>query len=545
MKRVESYIQQVTSGSVLTGKYEKLAVERYQKDLKEGIDRGLWFDKQAANKALRWFSFLRHSKGSQFQGSTFELEGWQAFIVANLFGWKRSNGTRRFSKGYVSVAKKNGKSTFAGGIGLYMLRGDGESRAEIYSAATTRDQAKIVWEEAKNMVKVSPGLMQHFSLAANSIYDELSGSYFKPLSADYDKQDGINPHFAIVDEYHAHKTDGMVDNIQSATVARTQPLILFITTAGFQRTFPCYEEEQVCKKILEGILEQDDKFAMIFALDEGDDWEDPTLWRKANPNLDVSLSLNKLMDEYKNAKNNNRKIVNFQTKNLNMWVDSSITWIKHKDWIRCSQGFDKQRLIGRRCWGGLDLAAHVDFNALSLVFEEDPDGFIDIIVFFWIPEGKMDTDTDRVDYRTWKRDGWFFTTPGNVIDIDSQVHDILKIINDYQVETIAFDPARAYHGVTQALQEEGINMVEYRQRTVDMDAPTRELEKLVLSEKLRHEGSPVMAWMISNVEIFADSSGNIKPSKGKSREKIDGVVSAVMALGVKMTDGYTNYINFS
>jgi phage terminase large subunit-like protein len=540
MNWAEKYINDVLSGETVVGEYARLAVERHVKDLETGIDRGLYFDKKAANKAMRWFTFLRHSKGRDFVGQKFELAPWQAFIVYSIFGWMRSNGTRRFRKAYISVAKKNGKTTFAAGIALYMIKADGEPRAEAYAGASKYSQAKICFDEAKAMISSSPGLSEYFTAFSQSIYDELTGSYFQPLASDNERQDGLNPHFALIDEYHAHKSNALVDNLQSGMVNRSQPLIMMITTAGFNRNCPCYNEEKTCKNILQGILEQDDKFAIIFSMDENDDWEDPVNWQKANPNLNISLSLESLEDEYKEVLNNNHKLNNFLTKNLNLWVDSATGFIKLADWRECNKPIDVETLRGRRCFGGLDLAAHEDFNCFSLDFEME-DGEHVLLMFSWIPEFKTTIKRDRVDYRLWKKQGWIITTPGNVIDINQQINDILEIVRIYDVQSIAFDPARAYHGVVQGLQANDIKMSEFRQTTMALDSPTRELEKLVLSRKLNHLGNPVLAWMISNVEIMEDSSGNIKPSKGRSSEKIDGVLSTVMAIGERMTFGTNTY----
>jgi phage terminase large subunit-like protein len=541
MTTPELYITNILSGEIPCGHFEKLAVQRHINDLEDGINRGLYFDKKAANKALRWFEFIRHSKGVQFVGKQFVLSPWQAFIIWSLFGWKRADDTRRFRKAYISVAKKNGKTAFAAGIALYMLKADGEPRSEVYSGATKYAQASLSFDEAKAMIRKSPELSDHFNIFAHSITEEFSGSFFQPLASDSEKQDGLNPHFVLIDEYHAHKTNELLDNLQSGTAARIQPLLMMITTAGFNRFSPCFDEEKTCKQILEGIIEQDDKFAMIFAIDEKDNWEDPEVWIKANPNLNISVNIDFLANEYKEAINNPRKVVNFQTKNLNMWVDSATGWIKHSDWMACKAPIDPSALEGQACYGGLDLAAHEDFNAFTLVFDEKVDGNTVVLCFFWIPEAKTTEKRERVDYRSWVREKWIMTTPGNVIDIDQEVADILAICKKYDVKSIGFDPYRAYHGVVQALQAEDIHMNEFRQRTVDFDAPTRELEKLVLSRKLNHLGNPVLAWMVSNVGIMEDSSGNIKASKGRSSEKIDGVISTIMALGEKMTFSNITY----
>lgn len=541
MTTVEQYINEVTSGEKVVGEFERLAVLRHVNDLEEGVNRGLYFNKKAAAKAIRWFSFLRHSKGKQFLGKEFVLSPWEQFIVHCIFGWKRADGSRRFRKAYISVAKKNGKTAFAAGIALYMLKADGEPRAEVYSGATKYTQAALSFIEAKAMINKSPNLKDYFDIYAHSIVEEFSGSFFQPLASDSERQDGLNPHFVLIDEYHAHKTNLLLDNLQSGMAARIQPLLMMITTAGFNRFSPCFDEEKTCKQILQGILQQDDKFAMIFALDEKDNWENPEVWCKANPNMDISVNLSFLVDEYKEAINNPRKIVNFQTKNLNMWVDSATGWIKHKDWEQCKFPINLSELEGRSCYGGLDLAAHEDFNCFSLVFDELINDKVVVLLWSWIPIEKTNEKRERVDYRVWIKQGFINTTEGNVIDIDQQVSDILGICKKYDVRSIGFDPHRAYHGVVQALQAESIQMNEFRQRTVDFDAPTRELEKLVLSRKLNHLGNPVLAWMVSNVGIMEDSSGNIKASKGKSSEKIDGVISTIMALGERMTFSNVTY----
>jgi len=535
MNSAEKYIEEISTGQKIIGEYERLAVERHVNDLKTGIDRGLYFDKKAGNKALRWFEFLRHSKGSKFVNKPFVLSPWEAFIVWSVFGWKRADGKRRFRKAYISVAKKNGKTAFAAGIALYMLKADGEPRSEVYSGATKYAQACLSFDEAKAIIRTFPGMSGVFTSFAHSIFEETSGSFFQPLASDSEKQDGLNPHFVLIDEYHAHKTNELLDNLQSGMAAREQPMLMMITTAGFNRFSPCFDEEKTCKQILQGILQQDDKFAVVFSLDEGDNWEDPSVWYKANPNLDISVNQSFLDDEYKEAMNNSRKIVNFQTKNLNMWVDSATGWIKHKDWKECNFGLDIKDFEGMECYGGLDLAAHEDFNCFTLIFDDKVNARVAIFLWSWIPESRTTEKRERVDYRSWVRDKWIITTPGNVIDIDQQVHDILGICKRFDVKSIGFDPHRAYHGVVQALQAEDIKMNEFRQRTVDFDAPTRELEKLVLSRNLNHGGNPVLAWMVSNVGIMEDTSGNIKASKGRSSEKIDGVISTIMALGERMT----------
>ena len=452
-KKVKKYINDVLSGRRICGKLERLAVERHLADLENADKLKIRFDEVAAMRCISFFSILKHSKG-EFSGKRFELEPWQMFIVWVLFGWKRLDGSRRFRYAYVEVARKNGKTTFAAALSLYMMVLDGEDGAEIYTAATKRDQAKICWTEARNMVGKSPALSNKIARFQSALTMESTLSKMEPLAADSDKLDGLNPHFAVVDEYHAHKTDMLYNVLKSATGARRQPMIFTITTAGFDKTSPCFLMRRTYIDVLLGIKKQENTFVMIYSADEGDDWKDPKTWAKSNPNMGISISAEYLEEEFKSALNRGgSEEVNFKTKNLNQWVDAPTVWIQDEKVRKCSNGTTDADLVGQTCYAGLDLASHVDINALALYFPE----LKAIKLYYWIPEAKMEENADRVDYKTWAAEGRIFVTEGNVIDIDAQVEKITEIVRDVNCRNIAFDPAKAYHGTVQGLQKAGFN----------------------------------------------------------------------------------------
>jgi len=533
------YISDVTSGKVQLCKLAHLAVMRHVADLKTGIDRGLFFDERSGAKAIKFFGYLKHTKGSQFAGKVFELSPWQAFIVWSLFGWKKADGTRRFNYAYVEVAKKNGKSTFAAGIAHYCFIADKEPGAEVYTAASNRDQAKIVFNEARNMVKSSNDLRKMVTIYEHSMFIDVTMSTFKPLSSDQDSFEGKNPSCTIFDEYHVQKSNDLFDNIKSAMASRVSPLLFVITTAGKNRTSPCYDYRAMVCEILKGMKLQDNIFGIIYTLDEGDEWDNKDNWTKANPNIDVSVNRVFLENELKECKNRESAIINFKTKNLNIWTDQAKGWIKDEDWMKCAGNIDMEAIKGQVCYGGLDLAASVDINALALYFP-----FLKIALFwFWIPEDKVKQREDRVDYRLWHSKGYIRITEGAVIDIDTLSNDILTIIRDYDVKSIAIDPAKAYNGVVQNLQKEDITLSQFRQGFISMDAPTKELERLILSREINHGGNPVMRWMASNVDLRIDPAGNIKIDKAKSSDKVDGMVAFVMSIGEYMTQNTNNLIN--
>ena len=528
----ETYAQQVRTGNILTCEFVQLAVDRYYRDMDNALDKGWYFDRKAAQRAISFIERLKHTKG-QWAGLRFKLEPWQQFIIWNIFGWKMADGTRRFRYAYVEIARKNGKTALSAGIGLYMLFADGESRPEVYSAATVKDQARICFSDAVEIVKATD-LKNYLTPYRNSIVYELKGGMMKPLSSDYGTHDGLNPSCGIIDEFHAHKDSGMFDVIKSAFGARKQPLMFIITTAGFNKAGACYAYRDNVIKILRGINEDDTLFGIIYTMDANEEWDNPQMWIKSNPNLGVSLFPNYLEDQVNDAKNRPEAVRNVMTKNVNLWVDAEKTWILDDAWMKCVGTTEIEDLRGCECWGGLDLSNVSDITAFVLIFHEN-DKF-QLLPFFWIPEEKMleKIRKENINYDLWVKAGFVKVTSGNVLDYEFVKADILQIVEIYDLQSSAYDRWNSSQTIID-LQNEGMECNPFGQGNGSMSAPSKEFEKLVLSEKIEHFGNPVLRWMLSSTLIKTDPAGNIKPDKEKSVQKIDGIVASIMALGEWMT----------
>ena len=521
---------ELTALPLRVGRLALLACQRHLRDLETGHERGLYFLEAVADGAVSFYSFLTHNKG-KWAGTPLRLEPWQQFIIASLFGWKRADGTRRFREAYIEVARKNGKSTMLSGVGLQLLTADGEQGAEIFCAATKKEQARIVFGDAQNMARKSEALGKILRVQQHAIFVPATMSKMVPMAADSKTEDGLNPHGINIDEYHAHPDDSLYSVLKSATGARAQPLLTIITTAGFNRLGPCAQLRKSCVGLLDQLYTDDAYFAVIFSLDDGDDWADESVWQKSNPNLGVSVSLAYLREQYLTASRLPSQQVNFKTKHLNLWTDSSAVWLPHELWMQGATGTPVHELAGRMCWGGLDLASVRDLTALVLLFPKDNDAF-DVRCWFWVPADAVAerTQKDGVPYQQWVEEGYLLTTPGNVTDYNFIKAEILSLCELYQVQMIDYDRYNASQLVID-LTEQGVPMQPFGQGFLSMSAPTRELEKLVLEAKLHHYGHPVLSWMCGNVELRHDPAGNIKIDKAKSREKVDGMVALAEALG--------------
>lgn len=533
MHPVEQYIADVLSGQQVTCKQVRQAVERHVADLESGHERGLHFDPDAAQHVIDFFSFLKHSKG-EWAGRAIELEPWQQFILWAVFGWKTAAGTRRFRTAYEEVARKNGKSTIAAGVGLYLMVADGEPGAEVYTAATKRDQARITHSEATRMVKASPFLRKRLTIFKDNLHIQDTASKFEPLGADADTMDGLNVHGAVIDEVHAHKNRDVWDILETATGSRRQPLMFAITTAGFDRQSLCWSLHEYTEKVLAGIIQDDSFFGIIFSLDEGDDWEDEAVWPKANPNLGTSKKLDDMRRLALQAKEIPSKLYAFLRLHLSIWTQSETKWVPWEHWTACGKAVDAQGLRGRMCYGGLDLSSNTDISALVLVFPpEVPEDDYQVLCRFWIPEDAMveRSRRDRVPYDAWVRQGHIVATTGHVIDYDFIMSQVDEYMQVYDLREIAFDRWGATKIASDLIELGGEEfMVQFGQGFASMSPPAKELEKLILSHKLAHGNNPVLNWMADNLVVRQDPAGNIKPDKEKSIEKIDGMVALVMAL---------------
>lgn len=543
--QVSRYIEEVTQGTGRkTGRLEHLAVQRHLADLETQVTKGIYFDQKAALKAFSFFQLLKHSKG-EFSGQDFVLSPWQAFIIYSIFGWKRADGSRRFRYAYVEVARKNGKTTFAAALALLFMIFDGEAGAEVYTAATMRDQSRICWTEAKNMITTSPALCRYVKAYQRVLVMESTISKMEPLASDSGKLDGLNPSMAVCDELHAWKTDDLFNVLATATGSRRQPLIFSITTAGLNKSYPCFSMRKVYIEILEGIKTQENTFVMIFTLDQGDNWKDPQNWPKANPNMNISLNETYLNEEYEAAINHGgRKEVNFKIKNLNIWTDAPDVWIKDDLIQAADHGNNYKDLAKYECYAGLDLAAHIDINALALLWP-NVKGRAVAKLFYWIPQAKVEEQADIVNYQQWEKEGHIFTTPGEVIDIDQISADISDILTQFKPKKVAIDPAKAYHGVIQNLQKAGHDEIiaEYQQGIRYMSEPAKLLEKMLYGGEIDLLQDPVLRWMFRNVVIYRDSNGNIKPDKKRSQNKIDGVIALINALAASQSSQQSTIYN--
>jgi phage terminase large subunit-like protein len=529
------YAWGVRRGEIVACRYVKLAVERHFRDLETGAQRGLWFDYAAAEHAIGFFRFLRHSKG-EWAGQELVLEPWQQFYLWCLFGWKEQvDGTRRFRDGYLEVARKNGKTTLAAGIGLYLMVADDEPGAEVFAAATKRDQAGKdgCHGEGTRMVEASPALSARITVFRNNLHIQGTASKFEPLGRDSKSLDGLNIHGLIKDEVHEWKDRDFNAKLDTAQGSRRQPLSFSITTAGTSRVSICYEERERLIKVLEGLEEDDSLFGLIYTMDEGDDWENEAVWSKANPNLGVSVKLNYLQKKVAKAKSMPSQINQVLRYHFSLWTQAESRWLDPEAWKSCGLVVvAEEELAGRECCGALDLSSTIDLSGWALVFpplEEDEPYKVLVRLFCPADNIAARSKRDRVPYEAWVKAGLLTPTPGAAIDYTF----IRKQVNDdaakFQITEIAYDRWGASK-LRQDLEEDGHTMIEFGQGFASMSPPTKELERLVLSGLLAHGGNPALAWMAANVVIRTDPAGNIKPDKEKSIEKIDGIVAVIMAL---------------
>ena len=540
----EQYAVDVMSGKIVACKWVRLACERHVHDLEHGHERGLYFDVDAADRVLRFVSLLKHSKGKWGRngGENIQLEAWETFIVWAAFGWMNANGFRRFRTLWIEVARKNGKTTLAAALGLYLAFADGEPAAEVYNCAVKRDQARLCHAESIRMVRKNPLLKKHVRIYKDNLSMEKTASKYMPLGGDSDSTDGLNVSAAILDEVHSWKSRDMWDVIETATGSREQPLILAITTAGSDRLSVCYEKHEYSRKVLEGwkdgSFEDDTWFGIIFTLDEGDDWRDESVWIKANPNLGVSKNLDDLQMKAKRAGQMSAALNNFLRRELNVWVQGDFKWMNMDMWRACGGDVPAldmpQWLSGETAYAGLDLSSTSDITAFLMVFPAEDD-YIDVIARFWIPEDNMliRTRDDGVHYQQWVEQGYIEATPGNTIDYDFIFEQLEKDNDLFDIDQTAFDRWGAAR-VSNVLQNKGMTMVQFGQGFASMNPPMKELERLVLSKKIRHGNNPVLTWMADNLVARMDPAGNIKPDKERSREKIDGIVALIMALDLAL-----------
>ena len=496
--------------------------------------KGSHYDKDKADFAVSFIECLCHTKGT-WAGKNFELIDWQEQIIRDVFGTIKANGYRQFNTAFIEVPKKNGKSELAAAVALLLLCGDGEQRAEIYGCAADRNQAKIVFDVAVDMVRFCPALEKRVKITESQKTIEYlpTKSKYQVLSADVANKHGFNTHGVIFDELHTQPNRKLYDvMIQGSGDARMQPLYFLITTAGNNTESICYEVHQKALDIISGRKIDPTFYPVIFGADMDEDWTDPKVWKKANPSLGETIGIDKVKAACDSARQNPGEENAFRQLRLNQWVKQSIRWMPMDKWDKCAFAVNEDDLEGRVCYGGLDLSSTTDITAFVLVFppSDEDDKYI-ILPYFWVPEESLDLRVrrDHVPYDIWERQGFLQTTEGNVIHYGFIEKFIENLGERFNIREIAFDRWGAIQMV-QNLEGMGFMVVPVGQGFKDMSPPTKELMKLTLEERLAHGGHPVLRWMMDNIFIRTDPAGNIKPDKEKSTEKIDGAVATIMAL---------------
>lgn len=544
------YARDVLNGKILACKSIQLACQRHFNDLKISLDKDYpyRFDRELAERACRFVQLLPHSSGD-LAGQKLKLEPWQAFAFSSIFGWvTKKTKKRRFREAYIRVARKNGKSFFAAGIGTYMFCADGENSAEVYCGATTMAQAKKVFTPARQMADRLPSLRSKFSISV--WVDSLTrpdGSLFAPIAGK--PGDGDSPHCAIIDEYHEHDTDHMYEAMTLGMGARSQPLTLIITTAGTSLESPCYDKDKQVKEMLNGHVPNDRLFGLIYELDEGDEWTDPTNFIKANPNLDVSISYDDLLAEMEVAKQVPRKVNAFKTKRLNIWVSGKAAFYNMTQWhAAADKSLRYEDFAGEDYYLGLDLAQRLDLNAGVGVFVREIEGkkhYYCIRPKFWVPEDtvrsmdpKIAKTADR--YVKFVEMGALEATDGAEADYREILASIIDLqeIDKVRVSEIPIDPSGAT-ALSHELQDHGFEPISIRQDYTNMSPPMKELEAALAGGRFHHDGNPILSWCISNVigKNVPGSDDIVRPTKGDKQSKIDGATALFMAIGRAMLNG--------
>lgn len=497
--------------------------------------KGKGFDQSKADAAIGFIQhYLTHTKG-RWAGEAFDLLDWQIELLTELFGRVNKDGNRQYRLCYVEIPKKNGKSELAAAIALYLQTNDGEKGAEIYSAAADRDQAAIVFNVAAQMVRNDDDLAGALKLidSQKRMVDYQTGNVYRVLSSESHTKHGINAHGMVFDELHAQPNRDLWDTLTYGSgLARTQPLTFVITTAGFDRNSICWELHERARRIMKGISEDPTFLPVIYGLEDKDDWEKEKNWLKVNPSTDIIFSADSLRDDYRLALEIPAQESEFKRKRLNLWTASDVPWLNMKKWDACNLDFNERSLEGRMCYSGLDLSSTIDLTALAHVFppitDREP---YKVIIKFWIPEDNMwqRTKRDKVPYDIWTREKYITTTPGDIIDYTWIRHELKEDKKKYEIKEVAYDPHNARQLMLQIRDEDDFEIIEIAQNW-GMSEPAKDLEVKIASKQIAYNTNPVLRWMADNVVVHIGPSGNYKPDKRKSTEKIDGIIALIMAL---------------
>lgn len=558
--RAHDYAQRVVGGQIVAGRYTRLACQRHLDDLARWQDdpaAPYWFDGEPGGRAedvCHYLEALPHVKGRWARHrELLRLGDWQCFMLCVLYGWvHRGTGLRRFNTALIEVGKKNGKSAMLSGLSLYHLDADGEQGGEVYSAATQRQQARIVFDTARQMAMRSPWMLKRVTVFTHNLSVDATFGKFEPVCSKDTALDGLNPSMVCVDELHLHKSDAVWGVFSAGMGAREQPMLISITTAGTATNGVWMEQRNRVKKILDGTLEEPQYFGIIYALDEpevdprtgelagGDDWQDEGLWPKANPNLGVSFSLEHLRQKYRDALSASDGGISFKAKHLGLPTEHGASWLPMARWkdgaapavFRDDAGaWHLERFAGTPAWYGCDLASVSDLTAVAVLFRWEERWHLTARLYLPSDTVERAHPNIRLRYKAWVEQGWLITTPGPATDHNVVQDDFRRVAEQLPPQAVGYDPAQAMKFATE-LADEGYPMVQVRQWASMLSEPMNWLKKMVLTEELTHDGSPAMRWMMSNVVVLPNRKDEVFPRKqneGDPTCKIDGPVATIIA----------------
>lgn len=537
MKGYYHYVEDVLNGKIVVGELIKLACQRFKDDLQR---EDIYFNESVVDKAINFIGTLKHFMGKS-SGKHFKLENWQQFIIANIVGWYWKDGnTRRFTSSYIEVSRKNGKTALAAALCLYYLIADGEDGAEVDLAANSKEQAKIAFEFCSSFSKQLDPKGKYLKPYRDNVQFALNNSKLKVFAADDSKLDGFNASFGLIDEYHAAKNSKVRDVIKSSMGMRNNPHLCTITTAGFDKTLPCYKLRSTSIEILNKLKTDDSMFIAIYSLDDKDDWTDKDNWVKCTPNLNITVTSKYIKEQVQSAINNPSEEVGVKTKTLNLWCDVADVWLPESYIVKASKDIHLENFRDCECYIGVDLSATSDLTAVSYLIEKD-----NIYYFktdYYLPESALVDKPDRETYKLWKQQGLITITTGNVTDYDYITNDIVAASNILNIQKIGYDKWNATQWAIHAT-EIGLPLEEYPQTMGNFNRPTKELERLILSGNTVIDNNEITRWCFRNVELKSDYNGNVKPNKGIKSKKIDGVIAIIQALGMYLTvPHYSNEI---
>jgi phage terminase large subunit-like protein len=571
--RATAYARAVVAGTVAAGKPVRDACARHLRDLAEGAERGLTWDVAAVERVLKFFEKVLRLNGGEHENVPFVPLDWQAFILGSLFGWKNSDGFRRFRQAYVETGKGSGKSPLAGGIGLYMQVADDEPRAEVYAAASRKDQAQILFRDAVAMFRMSPFLSTCLQPSGGAgkewnLFHLATGSFFRTIASDTG-QSGPRPHCALLDEVHEHHDAEMVEMMRAGTKGRRQALIFMITNSGSDRTGVCYNYHEYGKKVSAGDLEDDSFYSYICALDDGDDpFTDETCWSKPNPSLGHTFGLRYLREQVTQARGMPSKEAIVRRLNFCEWTDAESPWVDRDLWDACEADFDTDDLAGTPCVAGLDLSAKRDLTALAVAWNK-PDGLLDLAVYFWTPGDTLEERArlDNVPYPVWRDAGHLNAPPGRIIDKKHVALAVRQIAAKHDLRVLAFDQAqiddflaacddigfdawiddrkRDDEGVPIGQPGQGLRLIRHgqgfagymSQSTLWMPRSIGGFEESIIGRRIRIQRNPVLRWNSASAVLMSDPQGNRKWDKRKATGRIDGIVAATQAVGAALDAG--------